>query len=136
MSKSEELKHTDGKFDERKDANKVGSAINDVEANEQYIFSSKEQDWVDEHAHGFFGRIAKFLVSWGVESRGIFPVPPELRVDKQFHKIFFIWFSANFNILSFSAGTVGPSVYGLSLNDSCLIILFFNLLCCIPPAYL
>ncbi len=74
MSKSEELKRTDGKFDERKGANKVGSAINDVEGNEHpdgYIFSSKEQDWADEHAHGFFGRIAKFLVSWGVESRGM-----------------------------------------------------------------
>ncbi|KLO11397.1 NCS cytosine-purine permease [Schizopora paradoxa] len=137
MSKDvEELKYADGKGEDV-----GGPEIIDVEANSNersngLIYSSKEQDWVDQHANGFIGRIANFLVSWGVESRGIFPVPPEQRVDKQFHKIFFIWFSANFNILSFSAGTVGPSVYGLSLNDSCLIILFFNLLCSIPPAYL
>jgi purine-cytosine permease-like protein len=37
---------------------------------------------------------------------------------------------------SFSAGTLGPIAFGLSVRDSCLVILFFNLLCCIPPAYL
>lgn len=37
---------------------------------------------------------------------------------------------------SFSAGTLGPVVYGLSLRDTCLCILFFNLLCAIMPAYL
>ena len=36
----------------------------------------------------------------------------------------------------FSAGTVGPVVFGLSLRDSCLVIFFFNVLCCTPPAYL
>lgn len=32
---------------------------------------------------------------------GILPVPPELRTDLQYSKIFFVWFSMNFNILSF-----------------------------------
>ena len=32
---------------------------------------------------------------------GILPVPPERRTDRQYSKIFFIWFSMNFNILSF-----------------------------------
>lgn len=32
---------------------------------------------------------------------GILPVPPERRTDTQYSKIFFIWFSMNFNILSF-----------------------------------
>ena len=36
----------------------------------------------------------------------------------------------------FSAGTLGPVAFGLGLRDSCLVILFFNLLCAIPPAYL
>jgi purine-cytosine permease-like protein len=36
----------------------------------------------------------------------------------------------------FSAGTVGPVVFGLGLRDSCLVILFFNLLCAALPAYL
>lgn len=37
---------------------------------------------------------------------------------------------------SFSAGTLGPVIFGLGLRDSCLVILFFNLLCCVLPAYL
>ncbi|KAI5117823.1 hypothetical protein M0805_003301 [Coniferiporia weirii] len=82
------------------------------------------------------GRLTNTLLTWGVETRGIYPVPRERRTDKHFHKIFFIWFAANFNILSVSTGTTGPIVYGLSLRDSCLLILFINVLCCIPPAYL
>lgn len=81
-------------------------------------------------------RLAQKLLSWGVEERGILPVQPEERTDTHYSKIFFIWLSFNFNILSFSAGTLGPVVYGLSLRDSCLVILFFNLLCSALPAYL
>ncbi|KZT10370.1 NCS cytosine-purine permease [Laetiporus sulphureus 93-53] len=81
-------------------------------------------------------RWTRKLLSWGVEERGILPVPLEDRTDTQYSKVFFIWLSANFNILSFSAGTLGPLLYGLSLRESCLVILFFNLLCNIPPAYL
>ncbi|THU97050.1 NCS cytosine-purine permease [Dendrothele bispora CBS 962.96] len=80
--------------------------------------------------------LTKRLLTWGVETRGILPVPPEERTDTQFFKIFFLWFSTNFNILSFSAGTLGPAAFGLSTRDSCLVILFFNMLCCLPPAYL
>ncbi|KAK7437505.1 hypothetical protein VKT23_018577 [Stygiomarasmius scandens] len=80
--------------------------------------------------------LTRRLLTWGVETRGILPVPLEERTDTQFFKIFFLWFSTNFNILSFSAGTLGPAAFGLSTRDSCLVILFFNLLCCIPPAYL
>ncbi|KAI0064983.1 NCS cytosine-purine permease [Artomyces pyxidatus] len=80
--------------------------------------------------------LAKQLLNMGVEYRGIHPVPLDERVDTQFNKIFFIWLSGNLNILSFSAGSLGPVAFGLGLRDSCLVILFFNLLCSIPPAYL
>ncbi|KAL6303234.1 NCS cytosine-purine permease [Sparassis latifolia] len=83
-----------------------------------------------------YNRWTQKLLVWGVEARGILPVPVEHRTDTQYHKLFFIWLSANFNILSFSAGTLGPVVYGLGLRDSCLVILFFNLLCSALPAYL
>ncbi|KAI0305268.1 NCS cytosine-purine permease [Multifurca ochricompacta] len=73
--------------------------------------------------------------NWGVELRGIHPVDVQDRTETQFSKIFFIWFSANTNVLSFSTGTLGPVAFGLGLRDSCLTILFFNLLCAIPPAY-
>ncbi|TFY67151.1 hypothetical protein EVG20_g4038 [Dentipellis fragilis] len=75
--------------------------------------------------------LAKRLLSWGIH-----PISVEERIDTQFYKIFFVWLSCNANILSFSAGTLGPVTFGLSLRDSCLVILFFNLLCSIPPAYL
>ncbi|KAG8216406.1 NCS cytosine-purine permease [Butyriboletus roseoflavus] len=73
---------------------------------------------------------------WGVEARGTVPVHYEDRKDTQFYKIFFVWFSMNFNILSFSAGSLGPIVFGLGLRDSCLVILFFNLIGNLLPAYL
>ncbi|KAI5117826.1 hypothetical protein M0805_003304 [Coniferiporia weirii] len=98
-----------------------------------------EQELTYDPAHAQkigLGRITHTLLTWGVETRGIYPVPRERRTDQHFHKIFFIWFAANFNILSVSTGTTGPMVYGLSLRDSCLLILFMNILCCAPPAYL
>ncbi|TDL19554.1 cytosine-purine permease [Rickenella mellea] len=92
-------------------------------------------DWTSGR-DGRLGLVIRRLLGWGVEARGILPVPRAQRTDRQFSKIFFIWFSANFNILSFSAGTTGPLIFGLGLRDTCLVVLFFNLLCCIPPAYL
>ena len=122
--------------------------------------------------------LSRRLLTWGVELRGlsqisnsrrssayllvhtsgIHPVAIEDRKETQFNKIFFIWLSANTNILScvvpffcthlpwwltsfrfclrFSSGTLGPVAFGLGLRDSCLVILFFNLLVSIPPAYL
>ncbi|KAF7325865.1 NCS cytosine-purine permease [Mycena kentingensis (nom. inval.)] len=76
------------------------------------------------------------LLRWGVEERGIRPIAVEERTDQQLTKIFFIWFSASFNLLPFSTGFLGPIAFGLGLRESCLVILFFNLLCCIPAAYL
>lgn len=37
---------------------------------------------------------------------------------------------------SFASGSLGPVTFGLGLRDSCLVILFFNLLCAVAPAYL
>ncbi|KAG5642670.1 hypothetical protein DXG03_002354 [Asterophora parasitica] len=91
---------------------------------------------LDSGERGHSNRWARRLLTWGVESRGIQPVPPEERTDTQYNKIFFICLSANTNILSFSAGTLGPVVFGLGLRDTCLVIVFFNMLCCLLPAYL
>ncbi|KAJ3716642.1 permease for cytosine/purines, uracil, thiamine, allantoin-domain-containing protein [Lentinula raphanica] len=83
----------------------------------------------------FSNSLTKRLLSWGVESRGISPVPPSQRTDTSYYKLFFLWFTINLNILSFSAGTLGPVAYGLGIRESCLVIFFFNGLCCVPPAY-
>ncbi|RDB27544.1 Purine-cytosine permease fcyB [Hypsizygus marmoreus] len=100
------------------------------EKGQEYVADVPVSEW------GYYNRWTKRLLTWGVESRGIQPIPEAHRTDTQYSKIFFIWFSANCNILSFSAGTLGPVVFGLGLRDSCLCILFFNLFCVIPPAYL
>ncbi|EMD31874.1 hypothetical protein CERSUDRAFT_119154 [Gelatoporia subvermispora B] len=103
---------------------------------DQELGSFSEETLREANDLRFSNSLSRRLMKWGVEARGILPVPAEQRTDTQYSKIFFIWFSANFNILSFSAGTLGPVVYGLSLRDSCLVILFFNLLCNLLPAYL
>ncbi|KAF8500278.1 NCS cytosine-purine permease [Russula emetica] len=80
--------------------------------------------------------LSEKLLAWGVEERGIRPVAVEERTETHFINIFFLWFSANTNILAFAAGTLGPVTFGLGLRDSCLVILIFNLISAIPPAYL
>ncbi|KAF8190345.1 permease for cytosine/purines, uracil, thiamine, allantoin-domain-containing protein [Mycena galopus ATCC 62051] len=87
---------------------------------------------VQRDHHGWQRRLRE----WGVEARGIRPVALDERTDRQNSKLFFIFLSASLNLLPFSTGSLGPIAYGLGLRDSCLIILFFNLLCCIPAAYL
>ncbi|KAG8719228.1 hypothetical protein FRC08_003382, partial [Ceratobasidium sp. 394] len=72
---------------------------------------------------------------WGVESRGIYPVPLAQRTDPQFSKSFFVWLSCNFNILSFSEGTLGTVIYGLTFQQAAGVIVGFNLLAILPPAY-
>lgn len=71
-----------------------------------------------------------------VEEKGIQPIPLEERTVTKFYNIFTIWASINSNILGVTFGMLGPLVYGLSLRDSCLVILFFCLLTTVGPAYL
>lgn len=80
-------------------------------------------------------RIAKSLEAWGVESQGIQPVAIEDRTDTRFIKLFFLWFSANTSIVTFSTGTLGPTTFGLNLGECCLAILFINLIFAFIPAY-
>jgi hypothetical protein len=39
------------------------------------------------------------LSSWGVELRGVTPVPLEERIDKRFINVFFVWFAMSTNLL-------------------------------------
>lgn len=99
--------------------------------------TSDSQEMIDDVERAQVAkRWTRAMMKYGVEARGILPVPPEHRTDTQYSKIFFVWFSMNFNILSFSAGTLGPTVFELGLRDSCLVILFFNIICAALPSYL
>ncbi|KAF4483386.1 purine-cytosine permease [Fusarium agapanthi] len=79
------------------------------------------------------------LRRWGLETRGMQPVPIEERTDTRYINIFFMWFTMNVNILplyySIVTGMLGTLGFGLSLKDCSLLILFFSVLCCAFPAY-
>ncbi|KAF3480523.1 arginine-tRNA-protein transferase [Arthroderma uncinatum] len=82
--------------------------------------------------HAFWSRLA----SWGVELRGIVPVGLEERTDKNVMSLFFLWFTISCNLLPVITGMVGTLSLKLNLRDASLVIIFFNLLCTVPPAYL
>ena len=71
-----------------------------------------------------------------VEENGIRPLPLDQRTNTRFFNIFTVWFSINSNILGITFGMLGPAVYGLSLRDSSLVILFFSLLSTLAPGAL
>ena len=41
------------------------------------------------------------ITSYGVELRGVTPVPDEERVDKRFINVFFVWFTMSTNLLPY-----------------------------------
>jgi NCS1 nucleoside transporter family len=49
--------------------------------------------------------------------------------------MFFVWFSANMNILTFSTGTAGPAYFSLGVNDSLIIIVIVDMVICLLPAF-
>ncbi|KKK20858.1 hypothetical protein AOCH_003967 [Aspergillus ochraceoroseus] len=75
------------------------------------------------------------ITNWGIELRGVAPVPLEERTDKRLINVFFVWFTMSTNLLPIITGMVGTFSFGMSLQDASLVILFFNMLCTIPPAY-
>ncbi|KAG0707997.1 cytosine-purine permease [Suillus ampliporus] len=93
-------------------------------------------DLEDSRYHtGFLRRITLLLSRYGIETHGIAPVPVEERLDTRWYQMFFVWFSANMNILTFSTGTVGPAFFALGVNDSIIIIVIVDLVVCLLPAF-
>ncbi|KAH8109158.1 permease for cytosine/purines, uracil, thiamine, allantoin-domain-containing protein [Phellopilus nigrolimitatus] len=83
-------------------------------------------------------RAVLFVDKFGVEVRGIERVRPEDRSPRSTADLLdsaTMWLAANSTISTFSLGTLGPSTFGLGLKESCLAILFFNLLATLPVAY-
>ncbi|EPS96407.1 hypothetical protein FOMPIDRAFT_53640 [Fomitopsis schrenkii] len=75
------------------------------------------------------------LAQWGVETNGITPIPTEQRTDGRLYQMFLMWFSANLNILTLTAGTAGPAFYGLGIQTSLLVILVVDIVTCTIPAF-
>ncbi|KAI0634844.1 cytosine-purine permease [Trametes polyzona] len=76
-----------------------------------------------------------FLSHWGIETNGINPILPADRTDTKLYQMFFVWFSANINILTFGTGSAGPAFFGLGLRDSFIILVAVDLISCAIPAY-
>ncbi|KAH7882405.1 cytosine-purine permease, partial [Phlebopus sp. FC_14] len=75
------------------------------------------------------------LTHYGIETHGIAPIPVEGRVDTRWYQMFFVWFSSNMNILTFSTGTIGPAVFSLGVRDATITIVVVDILSCLLPAF-
>ncbi|KDQ13633.1 hypothetical protein BOTBODRAFT_175354 [Botryobasidium botryosum FD-172 SS1] len=82
------------------------------------------------------GRFKRWFLTWELESQGIKPTLPSQRSDVNFFKTFLLWLTFDCNIISISAGTLGPLAFNLSLRDSILVIIGFNILGSALPAYI
>lgn len=102
-------------------------------------------------------RLMQILVKHGVEARATEPVPEEVsrahpaipceshqplylqeRAELKWWSLvpqFTLWAAANTNILSFSAGVLGPNLFGLDFKSSVWVIIVFNVLSAVPVAY-
>lgn len=85
--------------------------------------------------HHRFQRLATLFARAQVESQGIVPLSREAQTNTAWWSVGFLWFSGNFNILSFSTGTLAAS-FGLSFYGAYGTFIGFGLLCALPPAYL
>ncbi|KAF8526188.1 NCS cytosine-purine permease [Hysterangium stoloniferum] len=116
----------------------MSQAVKDVEMDLSDLEDEKRKDVtvtsVDESYMVTAGWVPR-LLSWGVETRGISPVPLHERTDVAYSRMFTFWMAINVNTSTFFTGLLGPLVYGLSTRDSCLVIFFVNALSIIPPAY-
>ncbi|KKF93518.1 Purine-cytosine permease fcyB [Ceratocystis platani] len=80
--------------------------------------------------------VRRALKSGRLEYDGHEPIPEHERTNTNFLDVGTLWFCMNANILPITFGMLGTSVYGLSLRDSSLIIIFFNLLTASVVAFL
>lgn len=90
---------------------------------------------------GFLARLWRLVLyvdKFGVEVRGIERVRPQDRAARSVLDLLdaaTMWLAANCTISTYALGVLGPATFELGLKESCLTILFFNLLTTIPVAY-
>ncbi|KAK4687714.1 hypothetical protein P7C73_g2403, partial [Tremellales sp. Uapishka_1] len=72
----------------------------------------------------------------GIETRGIERVPESARTDTRLWGNTFIWLGANCVLPTFALGALGPLIWYMSLGDSMITILFFNMFPAMIPAFM
>ncbi|KAF5666216.1 purine-cytosine permease [Fusarium heterosporum] len=85
---------------------------------------------------GIFLEWNKLLLKAGVEENGVQPVPSEERTHTRYSDLFTMFCTGLLSILPLPTGALGTTLYGLGLRDVSLIVVFFNIVTCIPPAFL
>ncbi|EMD34672.1 hypothetical protein CERSUDRAFT_97258 [Gelatoporia subvermispora B] len=113
---------------------KDGSAVVDSEKLSGQAY--QERELVSEQPKkSLLSNVTSLLGSWGIETNGVDPIPEEERTDTRLYQMFFVWFSANINVLDFGTGSAGPAFFGLGLRQSLITILIVDLIACTIPAY-
>ncbi|CAO1627520.1 unnamed protein product [Sympodiomycopsis kandeliae] len=79
-------------------------------------------------------RLSALLARYSVEAVSVSPIPRSKRIDKRWWSIALLWFSANFNILSFSTGSL-IAEFPMSPTAAYCTIIFFSLFSSLFPAY-
>ncbi|KAI0694516.1 cytosine-purine permease [Cytidiella melzeri] len=82
-----------------------------------------------------FEKLTAFSRRYGIETTGIDPIPPQLRTDTKLFQMFFVWFSANMNVLGLGTGAAGPAFFGLGVKQALIILTVVDIISCFVPAY-
>lgn len=69
------------------------------------------------------------------ENRGIERVPEEEQIDDSLWNAGSMWFGSNMVVPTFSIGVLGVTLFGLTFWPAFLVIIFFNILGSLAPAY-
>ncbi|CZR42824.1 uncharacterized protein FPRO_10127 [Fusarium proliferatum ET1] len=77
-----------------------------------------------------------FVVRLGVESRGLEPVPGELRTDERYANILTLFSTTSIGLLPIGIGAASTPGYGLSLKQAAPMIIFLQLAFLIPSCYI
>jgi len=110
----------------------------DIESGEKAVLP---EDSIVTHGETFdagnsmYARLQRFAGKFGVEQRGIERVPENERTDTSLHNIGTMWLAANMVVSSFAIGLLGTGLFGMGFGDSCLTIVFINLLGITPVSY-
>lgn len=79
-------------------------------------------------------KLSAILSRYNVEAISVSPVPRHKRIEKRWWSIALLWFSANFNILSFSTGSL-VAIFPMGPTAVFCTIIFFSLFSSLFPAY-
>ncbi|KUJ10418.1 putative purine-cytosine permease FCY2 [Mollisia scopiformis] len=100
--------------------------------------ASQELSAIHEESTEIFGQLSiwRKMANYGVELRGVQPVPVEERTDTRYLNVG-TWLGASMMcLLPLKSGILGTLSYGMNLRDTFLVCFFFSFLTAIPPCYM